>query len=131
MADTGIYKNRYKIREEDFTEITRMSEAELAKAMENYYVNWQTVLDQKKKDPRIASLVEQKKNLRSTVEKDPEVLKLVEELKQKRFEKTSEEMARIDSELANERQPINEDIKSFRSKFYTCADIKTKRFQGQ
>lgn len=127
----GIFKNRYKIPEEEFTTITRMSEQELGSEMEKAYVHWQTTVELKKKDAKINMLVEQKKGLREMVEKDPEVVDLVEKLKQKRFEKTSEEMARIDSELSNERQPINEDLKNFRNKFYTMADIKTKRFQGK
>lgn len=131
MADSGIFKNRYKIPEEEFTMITRMSEAEMGSEMEKSYIHWQTEVEQKKKDPQINLLVEQKKGLRETVEKDPEVVKAVENLKNLRFSKTSEEMARIDSELANARQPVNESIKLFRSKFYTLADIKTKRFQGK
>lgn len=127
---SGIFKNRYKIKEETFTEITRMSEVELATAMENYYLNWQTVVDQKKKDPRIKLLVDQRKDIMETINKDSEVVELTEKLKQLKFEKTTEELARIDSELSNERQPVNEDIKTFRSLFYTCADIKTKRFKN-
>ena len=133
MADDngGIYKNRYKIKEEEFTAISKMGEAELAQAMERFYINWQAELESKKSDPKIKMLSEQRKNLKEIVEKDPLVVEAVQKLKELRFNLTSEELARIDSELSNERQPVNESIKDFRSKFYTCADIKTKRFQGR
>ncbi len=131
MAESGIFKNRYKIPDEEFTGITRMTEAEIGDTMEKSYIHWQTTVELKKNDPDINSLMEQRKGLKQAVEKDSEVVELVEKLKQKRFEKTSAELARIDSELSNFRQPINGDIKNYRAKFYTCADIKTKRFQNK
>lgn len=126
-----MYKNRYKIDEEKFTELTRMSEGEMGKAMESYYVNWQTSVDNKKKDGEIERLVEKKNQLTKEIQKDPEIVELKAKLEQKVFEKTSEEKARIDEELKNARSEYNADIKQFRAFFYTCADLKTKRFLGK
>lgn len=131
MSEGGIYKNRYKIKDEEFTAISAMGDVELAQCMERYYVNFQTELENKKSDPKIKMLVEQRKNLKEVVEKDPLVVEAFQKLKELRHQLTSEELARIDSELLNERQPVNESIKDFRSKFYTCADIKTKRYLGK
>jgi hypothetical protein len=124
---SGLLKNRYKLPEEDFTAITRMSTAELGEQMEKAYVHWMTVVEEKKNDPEINMIKEKKKNLAAEVSKDPEIVELKEKLKQKTFEKTSEEKARLDEELKNKSAPMNEDIKTFRARFYTIADIKTKR----
>lgn len=124
---SGLLKNRYKIPEENFTAITRMDEKELAANMERNYVAWMTNMELKKKDPEINMTKEKKQNLAKEIAKDPEIVELKEKLKQKTFEKTSEEKARLDEELKNLSSEYNNDIKSFRSLFYTCADIKTKR----
>jgi hypothetical protein len=124
---SGLLKNRYKLPEEDFTAITRMSTAELGEQMEKAYVHWMTVVEEKKNDPEINMIKEKKKNLAAEVSKDPEIVELKEKLKQKTFEKTSEEKARLDEELKNKSAAMNEDIKTFRARFYTIADIKTKR----
>jgi hypothetical protein len=124
---SGLLKNRYKIPEDEFTAITRMSTAELGEQMEKAYVHWMTVVEEKKNDPELKMIREKKKNLAAEVSKDPEIVELKEKLKQKTHEKTSEEKARLDEDLKNKSSAVNEDIKTFRAKFYTLADIKTKR----
>jgi hypothetical protein len=124
---SGLYKNRYKIPEDKFKEIMNLAPAEMAQAMDNYYINWVTNEELKKKDGEIASIKKRKQDLSKEVEKDGEIVELRAKLKTKLFEKTSEEKARLDEELKNATKEYNDDIKSFRNLFKTCADIKTKR----
>jgi hypothetical protein len=123
----SLLRNRYKIPEDKFTEITRMSEDEISRLADQSYINWLTEVDLKKKDPDIKMIKDKKKNLSKEIEKNPEVIELKAQLKQKVFELTSEEKARLDEELKNASSEYNRSIKDFRSMFYTCNDIKTKR----
>ena len=123
----SLLRNRYKIPEDKFTEITRMSEADIGRLMESSYVNMMTEMDLKKKDPDIKMIKDKKKNLTKEIEKDPKVIELKAQLKAKIFEVTSEEKARLDEELKNASSEYNRSIKDFRAMFHTCADIKTKR----
>lgn len=121
-----MLRNRYKIPEDKFTEITRMSEEEIGKLMEQYYVNMRHEMSLKKKDPDIKMIKDKKKNLSKEIEKDPKVIELKAELKAKIFELTSEEKARLDEELKNASSEYNRSIRDFKNLFHTCADIKTK-----
>ena len=123
----SLLRNRYKIPEDKFTEITRMSEQEISTLADQSYVAWMTETELKKKDPDIKMIKEKKKNLTKDIEKDPGVIELKAQLKAKIFELTSEEKARLDEELRNASAEYNRSIKDFRAMFYTCADIKTKR----
>lgn len=123
----ALYKNRYKIPEETFTNITRMDEKELAVNMERNYTSWITNVELKKKDPEINMVREKKQNLAKEIAKDPKIVEIKEQLKQLVFEKTSEEKAKLDEELKNLSADYNADINSFKNLFFTCADLKTKR----
>ena len=123
----ALYKNRYKILEETFTNITRMDEKELAVNMDRNYTSWITNVELKKKDPEINMVREKKQNLAKEIAKDPKIVELKEQLKQLVFEKTSEEKAKLDEELKNLSADYNADINSFKNLFFTCADLKTKR----
>lgn len=128
---SGMYKNRYKIPEEQFSELIKLGEKDLGTKMEQYYVNWITEVENKKKDGEIERLSEKRTNLKKEVENNEKVIELKQQLEKLKFELTSEELARIDEELKNARSSYNESIKEFRSYFYTCADLKTKRLLGE
>lgn len=123
----SLLRNRYKIPEDKFTEITRMSEQEIAALADQSYIAWMTETELKKKDPDIKMIKDKKKNLSKDIEKNAEVIELRAQLKAKLFELTSEEKARLDEELRNASAEYNRSIKDFRAMFYTCNDIKTKR----
>lgn len=123
----GIYVNRYKLPTDKFEEIIKYDPTALSTKSDQYYINWVSQTELKKKDEEIKALQDQKKRLKKEVEQDAEVLELKAKLKELKFKKTSEELARIEEELKNLNSEWTRDINDLRKLFMTCNDIKTKR----
>lgn len=123
------FNNPHKVPNEKANEIWGLPNEQLIKEVDLQYQNWHGVLAQKKTDPLLDSLKEQKTSILEEITSHPEYVQALESLERTKNELITEELERIKEELKNTTEPYKEDADSFRSLFRLCMDELNNRIR--
>lgn len=123
------FNNQHKVPNEKANEIWGLPNEQLIKEVDLQYQNWHGVLAQKKTDPLLDSLKEQKTSILEEITSHPQYVEALEKLERTKNELITEELERIKEELKNTLEPYKEDADSFRSLFRLCMDELNNRIR--
>lgn len=123
------FNNPYKVPNEKADEIFKLENEKLIQEVDVQYRNWQAVIVQKKTDPQVTDLKEQKTTIVEEIENHPKYVEAFENFKKIKEDLVTEELARIKEELKNTLEPYKEDIDHFRGMFRLCMDELNSRIQ--
>ena len=123
------FNNPHKVPNEKANEIWGLPNEKLIQEVDLQYRNWQTVVDQKKSDPQIDNLKNQKTNIVNEIVNHPKYVEAEESFKKIKEELITEELERVKEELKNASDPYREDIEHFRGMFRVCMDELNNRIK--
>ena len=122
MAKKPKFNNPHGVPNDTADEIRALDNEKLVERCSLEYNDWMAFERIKKNDPKTASLKEEIKGLKSEIDSDEELVKMKAAYDRRKEELISEEQARLQSELKNELEPLQEDVKFSRSRFRVAMD---------
>jgi hypothetical protein len=123
------FNNPHKVPNEKASEIWSLANEKLIEEVDLHYRNWQAVNSQKKSDPQVENLKDQKVNILNEIISHPKYVEAENNFQKIKEELITEEFERIKEELKNILEPYKEDIEHFRGLFRVCMDELNNRIQ--
>ena len=116
------FNNPHSVPNDTADEIRRLDNDGLIARASLEYNDWIGYEKVKKNDGTVADMREQIKDLKKEIEADAELVQMKEAYEKRKAELVSEEQARLEEEIKNELQPLQEDVKNARGRFRVAMD---------